>query len=128
MSEVVFERCSLKKLFLKISQNSQENTCFTQVFSCHRCFFTGVFLSQVFSCHRFFPVNLAKYLKTHLVAASEILSDETCSSITVYILLSHGTSIIFSSFENLFFSFFKALFNVSTQLLSILTLESYVIF
>ena len=73
-------------------------------------------------------MNLAKYLKTPLVAASEILSNETCSSVTVYILLSHGTSIIFSSLENLFFSFFKALFNVSARLLSLLTLESSVFF
>ena len=26
-SEVVVQRCSVKKFFLKISQNSQENTC-----------------------------------------------------------------------------------------------------
>ena len=50
MPEVVFERCSLKKLFWKILQNSQENTCFTLVFF-HRCFpITGFFLSQVLSC------------------------------------------------------------------------------
>ena len=27
-SEAVIQRCSIKKVFLKISQNSQENTCF----------------------------------------------------------------------------------------------------
>ena len=26
-SEVVIQRCSVKKVFIKISQNSQENTC-----------------------------------------------------------------------------------------------------
>ena len=40
-SEAVVRRCSVKKLFLKISQSSQENTC-------ARCF----------------PVNFAKFLKT----------------------------------------------------------------
>ena len=34
-SEVVTQRCSVKKLFLEISQNSQEHICAkAQVFSC----------------------------------------------------------------------------------------------
>ena len=42
--EAVAQRCSVKKVFLEISQNSQENTCnfnnketLTQVFSCEFC-------------------------------------------------------------------------------------------
>ena len=27
LSEAVFQRCSLKKMFLELLQNSQENTC-----------------------------------------------------------------------------------------------------
>ena len=42
-TEVVAQRCSIKKAFLKISQISQENTCarvkyvLVQVFSCEFC-------------------------------------------------------------------------------------------
>ena len=36
LTEAVAQRCSVKKLFLEISQNSQENTC-AQVFSCEFC-------------------------------------------------------------------------------------------
>ena len=45
-------RNSLKKLFLKISQNSQENTC------ARASFLIKVFL------HRCFPVNFANFLRT----------------------------------------------------------------
>ena len=34
--EAVVQRCSVKKVFLEISQNSQENTC-PPVFSCEFC-------------------------------------------------------------------------------------------
>ena len=42
-AEAVAQRCSVKKVFLKISQNSQENTC-----------------ARV----SLFPVNFAKFLRT----------------------------------------------------------------
>ena len=69
-SEAVVRRCSVKKVFLEISQNSQENTC-TRV----------SFLNKVAGCackpiKWCFPVNFAKFLrnfsfyKTALVAAS----------------------------------------------------------
>ena len=35
-TEAVVQRCSVKNVFLEISQNSQENTC-AQVFSCEFC-------------------------------------------------------------------------------------------
>ena len=55
-TEAVAQRCSVKKLFLEISQNSQENSCARDW---HMCF----------------PVNFAKFLRTpfyrtHPVAAS----------------------------------------------------------
>ena len=62
--EAVVQRCSVKKVFLEISQNSQENTCardFIKKSLWHRCF----------------PVNFVKSLrtpffhKTPLVAPSE---------------------------------------------------------
>ena len=60
-SETVAQRCSVKEVFLEISQNSQENTCaWVSFFKIHRCF----------------PVNFAKFLRipffnrTPVVAAS----------------------------------------------------------
>ena len=65
-SEAVVQRCSVKKLFLEISHNSQENTC-------ARVFFNKVAALrpvQVFSCGFF---EISKNTLTHrtpLVAAS----------------------------------------------------------
>ena len=56
-------RCSIKKLYLKISQYSQENTYargfFNQVKGCQVC----NFIKKIFQ-HRYFSVNIVKFLKT----------------------------------------------------------------
>ena len=63
---VVLHRCSVKKLFLKISQNSQANTC-TRVSSLIRL--QGIAglrpttLLKKKIWHRCFPVNFVKFLK-----------------------------------------------------------------
>ena len=44
VSEAVAQRCSVKRVFLKISQNSQENTC------ARVSLFKKETLAQVFSC------------------------------------------------------------------------------
>ena len=49
--EAVVRRCSVKKVFLEILQNSQENTC-ARVSVKKRLW------------HRCFPVNFAKFLRT----------------------------------------------------------------
>ena len=52
-AEVVVQRCSVKKVFLEILSNSQENT--------------WARVSFLISCrlwHRCFPVNFAKFLRT----------------------------------------------------------------
>ena len=55
------QRCSVKKVFLEISQNSQENTCSRVSFliklqaSCLKLYEKRLW-------HRCFPVNLAKFL------------------------------------------------------------------
>ena len=46
--EAFSQRCSVKKIILQISQNSQENTCLALGRLWHRCF----------------PVNFAKFLRT----------------------------------------------------------------
>ena len=50
--EAVVRRCSVKKLFLEISQKSQENTCARVPFLIKRLW------------HRSFPVNFAKLSRT----------------------------------------------------------------
>ena len=59
--EAVIQRCSAKKLFLKISRNSQENTC-------ARASFLGVRSAILLNSrlrHWCFPVNFARLLKTY---------------------------------------------------------------
>ena len=50
--KTVVRRCSVNKLFLEISQTSQENTCARFSFLKKRLW------------HRCFPVNFAKFLRT----------------------------------------------------------------
>ena len=57
-SEAVVRRCSIKKVFLEISQNSQENTCAGKHL-CQRLFFIKKSLWR-----RCFPVNFTKFLRT----------------------------------------------------------------
>ena len=73
-SEAVVQRCSAKKVFLRISQNSQENTCTRVSFliklqACN--FIKKETLTQVFSCE-FCKISQNTFLyRTPLVAASE---------------------------------------------------------
>ena len=72
--EAVAQRCSVKKVFLEISQNLPENTCargvgFNKI--------VGLRPATLFkmTLHRCFPVNFMKFLRTpfyrtSLVAAS----------------------------------------------------------
>ena len=53
--EAVAKTCSVKKVFLEISQNSQENTCARVSF---------LIKLQAEAWHRCFPVNFAKFLRT----------------------------------------------------------------
>ena len=72
-SEAVARRCSVKKVFLKISRNSPENTCprasFLIKLQASACNFikretlTATLLKERL-WHRCFPVNFAKFLRT----------------------------------------------------------------
>ena len=46
----VVRRCSVKQMFLKISQNPQENICARVYFSTKSLFFKKETLAQMFSC------------------------------------------------------------------------------
>ena len=59
-SEAVAQRCSVKKVFLEISQNSQENTC-TKVSFLMKL--PATLLKETL-WRRCFPVNFAKFLRT----------------------------------------------------------------
>ena len=52
LTETFARMCSVKKVFLEISQNSQENTCARVSFLIKRLW------------HRCFPMNFAKFLRT----------------------------------------------------------------
>ena len=72
MTEAVVQGCSVKKLFLEISQNSQE----TPVPEAARAT-----LLKKRLWHKCFPVNFAKFLRTPLVVASvDIWQDCECTS------------------------------------------------
>ena len=68
------QRCSVKKVFLKISQNWQESTCArVSLLTKLQAFFSYIhFLSKIWPAtllkkrlwRRYFPVNFAKFLKT----------------------------------------------------------------
>ena len=63
-AETVARRSSVKKVFLKISQNAQEKTCVGVSFL-HSCrTLTYIFLSKKRLRHNCFYVNFAKFLRT----------------------------------------------------------------
>ena len=64
LSEAVARRCSVKKVFLEISQNSQEKTC-TRVFLIKFQAPPAISLKKRL-WHRCLPVNFAKFLRTPL--------------------------------------------------------------
>ena len=76
-TEAVVQRCSVKKMFLEISQNSQENTCAGDSFlvklqACN--FIKKETLAQVFSCE-FCEISKNTFFhRTPLVAVSAFLN------------------------------------------------------
>ena len=76
LRKAVVRRCSVKKVFLEISQNSQENTCarvyFLIKFQASACnFINKETLEQVFSCE-FCEISKNPFsYRTSKVAASE---------------------------------------------------------
>ena len=61
ITEAVVRRCSVKKVFLKISDNSQENTR-ARVSFLIKLQASGLLKKRLW--HRCFPVNFAKFLRT----------------------------------------------------------------
>ena len=61
--EAVGHTCSVKKVFLEISQNSQENTCVRVSFLIKLQAPPATLLKKRL-WHRCFPVNFAKFLRT----------------------------------------------------------------
>ena len=64
--EAVVQRCSIKWVFLKISQNSLENTCARVSFLIKLQASPATLLKKRL-CHRYFPVNFAKFSRTPLL-------------------------------------------------------------
>ena len=63
-SEAVSKRCSVKKVFLEIFQNSQENTCVGVSFYIKLHGLNPATLFKNRPWYRCFPVNFAKFLRT----------------------------------------------------------------
>ena len=65
-AEAVIRRCSVKKVFLEISQNSQENTCAKVSFliKLHASPHSPATLSKKRLLQRCFPVNFVKFPRT----------------------------------------------------------------
>ena len=66
-AETVVQRCSVKKVFVKISQNSQENTCARVSYLMKLQAVAGLRPATLLKkrlWHRCFPVNFAKSLTT----------------------------------------------------------------
>ena len=61
LTEAVARRCSVKNVFLEISQNSQKNTCVRVSFS------IKLQASKKRLWHRCFPGHFAKFLRTHFL-------------------------------------------------------------
>ena len=59
-NKAVTQRCSVKKVFLEISQNSKENTCARDSFLIN-------LQAKKESLAQVFPVNFAKFLRTHFL-------------------------------------------------------------
>ena len=64
LSEVVFRKCFIQKVFLKFSQNSQENNSARISFLIKQQALGYNFFERETIWHRCFPVNLWKYEKT----------------------------------------------------------------
>ena len=65
-AEAVFRRCSVKKVFLEISGNSQESTCakISFLIKLHASGLRPSILLKKKLWHRYFPVDFAKFLRT----------------------------------------------------------------
>ena len=62
ITEAVVLRCSVKKVFLEISQNSEESTCTRVSFLIKLLAWPATLLKRIW--HKCFPVNFAKFLRT----------------------------------------------------------------
>ena len=69
-AEAVVQRCSVKKVFLKISENSQENTCARAWGMKSATLSKKGTLAQIFSCEFYEIFKDIFFYETHLVAAS----------------------------------------------------------
>ena len=68
-SEAVVPRCSIKQVFLEISQNIQENTCARNSFLIKLQAWPATLLKESL-WHRCCPVSFAKFLRTSFLQSS----------------------------------------------------------
>ena len=96
-TEAVLQRCSVKKVFLDISQGSQENTCARVSFLIKLQAWPATLLKKRL-WHRCFPVNIVKSLRTS-VCRSFHISQYYIDSLSLF--LSAVVKCIFCSLTEL---------------------------
>ena len=74
-TEAVIRNCSIRKVFIKISQNSQENTCARVTFLI-KCIKKET-LAEVFSCEFCETFKNTSFYRATLVAASNIMKQSS---------------------------------------------------
>ena len=75
-TEAVAQRCSVKNLFIEISQNSYQNTCVRVSFFIKLQASICNFIKKRL-WHRCFPVNFAKFLRTPIFIEQEVAASDS---------------------------------------------------
>ena len=106
--EAVVRRCSVKKVFLEISQNSQENTCarvsLLIKLQASRNFIKQETLPQVFSCE-FCETSKNTFFTEHFRTTTSVIN-RTVSGVT-FIIQKQAFKIICKIIIQLFSSYFS---------------------
>ena len=108
-------RCSVKKVFSEISQNSQENTC-------ARLFFNKV--AGLSLCRRCFPMNFVKFLRTPFLQNTSGRLLQLVSALQYFEYyydeypLKQTASLYFSSFKSAFLACFYYFWKVKSLFIS----------
>ena len=106
LTEKVFRMCSVKKVFLEILQNSQENTCARVSFLiCN--FIKKETLAQVFSCE-FCEISKNTFYTEHLRATA--FGESNNNLFSELLLHFHGESTVYAKLILHFYGFSNTIF------------------
>ena len=103
--EVVIRKCSVKKVFLKILQNLQGNTCVSLLNNT----FAGIRFQ-----HKCFPVSCANFLGVAQRISSDCLCIEVHMAMTIFVIIQR-LSMVYSYQSFILFHFFISFLSVQSQ-------------